>query len=90
MEGSETGGTWVGLGLGREDGVERDGRHVGGNEARGWGRDWGGKMEGSETGAGEGKWRAARRGGEWSGVAGLRYGLGCPKCAECTRQTWLR
>ena len=56
MEGSETGGAWVGLGLGREDGGERDGRQVGGNGA--------GKMEGSETGGawvGEERWRGARR-----------------------------
>ena len=25
-----------------------------------------------------------------SGVAGLRYGLGCPKCAQCLRQAMLR
>ena len=76
MEGSETGGAWVGTGLGREDGGEADG----------WGRGWGGKMEGSETGGAwvgtglgredggerdgrrvggdetrEGRWRGARR-----------------------------
>ena len=33
---------------------------------------------------------ASTLGGEWSGVAGLRYGLGCPKCAQCLRQAMLR
>ena len=63
MEGSETGGAWVGLGLGREDGGERDGRQVGGNgagegrwrgarrEARGWGRKDGGERDGSWRGS---------------------------------------
>ena len=32
-EGSETGGAWVGTGLGREDGGERDGRCMGGDGA---------------------------------------------------------
>ena len=62
MEGSETGGAWVGTGQKRQDGGERDGRRMGGDgggegrwrrarrEACGWGRGWGGKMQGSETG----------------------------------------
>ena len=29
-------------------------------------------------------------GGEWSGVAGLRYGLGRQKSAQCLRQAMLR
>ena len=65
MEGSETGGAWVGTGLedggerdgrrsggdgaGREDVAERDGRHMDGDGA-GWGRGWAEKMEASETG----------------------------------------
>ena len=69
MEGSETGGAWVGTGLGREDGRERNGRRTGLGEGR-----WRGPLEGSETGgawAGEGRWRGARRGagredGAWS------------------------
>ena len=35
MEGSETGGTWAGTGLGREDGGERDGRRGGDGGERG-------------------------------------------------------
>ena len=61
MEGSETGGAWVGLWLGREDGGERDGRHVGG---KGLGREDGGERDGRRVGGdetGEGRWRGARR-----------------------------
>ena len=57
MEGSETGGAWMGTGLGREDAVELgwDGKRKTGGAwvgLDGGGRGWGGKMEGSETGLG--------------------------------------
>ena len=73
---------WVGTGLGREDGGERDGRRMDGEglregrwrgarrEAHGWGRGWGGKMEGSETredGDGAGR-KGSETGGAWLGT----------------------
>ena len=71
MEGSETGGAWMGTGVG--EGRLR-GARLG---AQGWGWGWGGKMEGSETGAawvgmGLGKEDGARaqahgRGWGWGG-----------------------
>ena len=56
MEGSETGGAWVGLGLGREDGGEPGGTWVGTGPGR--------EMEGSETG---GAWVGTRLGREDAG-----------------------
>ena len=82
MEGSETKGAWMGTGLGREDGGERDGRRTGGGEGidggerdgRGMGGD--GNMEGSDgrrMGGGglEGRRRGARREAHgWDGAGG--------------------
>ena len=62
MEGSETGGAWVGTGQKRQDGGERDGRRVGGDGALG--REDGGERDGRRVdgdGAGEGRCRGARR-----------------------------
>ena len=93
MEGSETGGAWVGTGLGREDGGERDGRC---GEEDGGERDivapqalWG-SAEISMGGGSAGPCFAEGRREVNGAVAGRRYGLGCPKCTACLRQTMLR
>ena len=87
MEGSATEGAWVGreargVGAGREDGGERDGRvkMEARREAHGWGgkkegsgrrtwvwTGWGGKMEGSET-----AWLGCGRGWGVHGCGRLR------------------
>ena len=74
MAGSETGGAWVGTGLGREDGGERERRRMGGVGA-GEGR-WAGLGLGREDGGGNGLGR--EDGGERDGrrVGGDETGEG--------------
>ena len=67
MEGSETGGAWVGTGLGREDGGEQDGRRTGLGREDGGEQD-GRRMGGTGLGREDGREREVHCAWVWTGL----------------------